>query len=437
MNILLINQQSTQNRGDLAIYQATLRLLEATFPDARIMLTFYDETSAAADLPGYPIYQSLDRWAFTVDAAGRVHFAPRLQRLLDLLRLLLCCLVFRLSGRMPRLFKNPARQATLDAFAAADLVLACGGGYIYDTDVPLGRVARLISFLTWGCFLLGNTLFAVALGKPLVLLPQSIGPLHDPVRLAVVRWIVRHARLSCVREARSEALLQQLAAQRQILALPDLAFGFVGEASAAGRALLDRAGLPLVKASFCVGMTAIDWGGQQPTFVAQAAYEQSLLACIDHITAAGGAVVLFGQCGNAMSVWDDRAMNRRLRECARQPARIILIDELPSPALLQAAYGCMDFFIGTRMHSVILALNAGTPAIAVGYLHKSVGMMEQIGLANYCHDIEHLEPTTLIAAFEQLRAAPAQPQAQAYIALARRRHQALGALLYSIAVAAR
>jgi colanic acid/amylovoran biosynthesis protein len=433
MKILLINQQSTRNRGDMAIYLETLRLLHATFPDAQITLTFFDTETARADLPGYSIVGSLDHWAFAVDAAGMVSFTPLRQRMADLGRLAVAAATFRATGKLPRLFADPQKQETLAAFAAADLVLACGGGYIYDADVPRGLPAQLVSFLTWGVFVLGNFLLALALGKRLALLPQSIGPLRDPVRMWVVRAIVQRASFTAVREQRSLNLLTQLGCAQRALALPDIAFGLTGAPAAEGIALLERAGAGAISAAFRVGITALDWGGQQRTFDAQEAYERSLLTCIDSITAQGGAVVLFGQVVNRAVEWDDRAINRRLRERAAHPERILLIEELPPPDVLQAAYGRMDYFIGTRMHSVILALNAGVPAMAVGYLHKSAGMMEQIGLERHCYDIGALAPETLAEGFARLRADPHQPEAAAYLARARRYKRALGALLGAVA----
>ena len=47
-----------------------------------------------------------------------------------------------------------------------------------------------------------------------------------------------------------------------------------------------------------------------------------------------------------------------------------------------------DMFIGTRMHSNIFALAGGVPTIAISYLHKTTGIMEDLGLSDWVIAIE-------------------------------------------------
>jgi colanic acid/amylovoran biosynthesis protein len=429
MNILLINQNSALNRGDLAIHTETLRIVKTTFPEARIAMTFHEVAPARAAFPCDTIYASLDSWAYQVDSSGKTVLTGRLRRLLYLVTLALGVLIYRIAGYTVRLFPNPAKQSLFEAFAHADLVLACGGGYIYDTVPPGGRIAELISFASWSVFLLGGNLLAVLLGKPLVLLPQSIGPLQDRVKRRVVAWLIRRARLTFVRERESLALLRELGCDQHAIYAPDMAFGMASASADAARAVLEYAGLSRIQPAFCVGMTALDWGAQSRAFEAQPAYEHALLGCIDSITAQSGVVVLIAQCHSPVAAWDDRLVHARLRARARHPDRVLLIDEILSPDLLQAIYGCMDYFIGTRMHSVILSINAGTPALAIGYLHKSRGIMREMGLNDRCYDIGAVTAEQLIAGFERLRDQPTQPLADAYVLWGRRFKQALCPLL--------
>lgn len=433
MNILLVNQSSAVNVGDNAIHAETLRMLERAFPDARIALTFHEPEVAREVFPRHIIRESIESWAYRIGPDGRPLIAPWPNRLADLARLALGVLVFRATQRTPRMFANPQKQSLFETFAAADLVLACGGGYLYDTAAPIGLPRALVSFVTWWIFLMGGFLLPLALGKPLVLLPQSIGPLRDPVRRAVTGWIARRARLTLVRERRSLGLLEELGCATRAICTPDMAFGMQSAPPDAARELLARAGLWEVDAAFRVGVTALDWAGQSGAFAAQQPYERALLACIDAITAEGGAVVLFNQCGGAAAAWDDARVNVRLKEAARHPARVLLVNELLPPELLQAAYGQMDYFIGTRMHSVILALNAGVPALAIGYLHKSQGIMQALGQADRCLDIGAVTPEALIAGFERLRREGGRPSAAAYVAHARRVKRAIGEILRTVA----
>jgi colanic acid/amylovoran biosynthesis protein len=51
----------------------------------------------------------------------------------------------------------------------------------------------------------------------------------------------------------------------------------------------------------------------------------------------------------------------------------------------------MDIFIGTRMHSNIFAVSEGVPVIAIGYQHKTRGIMEMMDLEKWTIEINDLE----------------------------------------------
>jgi colanic acid/amylovoran biosynthesis protein len=386
---------------------------------------FNDTASARAALPGYAIHGAPLTWIAPLDERGRYIFVNRWLRLLYLALLALAALGYRVSGYLPRVFADRRKHALLRAFAAADLVLACGGGYIYAPG-PGDGLSGWFGFMLSGCVL------ALLMSKPLVLLPQSIGPLHDDFQRRAVRWVVCRAALICVRERRSLDLLQQFGCAQRALWLPDMAFG-APSGTVPAQLLLDHADRLATPPAFRVGMTVLNWSGQNFTFTGQAAYEDAMLGCIDALTARGGVVMLFAQCCGPSAAEDDRHVGARLQARAAMPERIFLIAEPLPPPALQAAYGQMEYFIGTRMHSVILALNAGVPALAIGYLHKTSGVLEDLGMANRCYDINTLTAAELIGGFERLRCAGVAPGVAPYLDRARRAKRALAQLIWMLA----
>ena len=111
--------------------------------------------SAAPHFTSTPAPSAED--VYRIDPSGRPLIAPIHERLADLLRLALGALAYRATGAAPRLFARSDKQALFAAFATADMVLACGGGYFYDTVTPTGRLARLVSFFSWSGFVEGIT----------------------------------------------------------------------------------------------------------------------------------------------------------------------------------------------------------------------------------------------------------------------------------------
>jgi colanic acid/amylovoran biosynthesis protein len=423
MNILLLNNHSVLNAGDHAILLETLAVLDTVFPHARVTLAFNDVVTARAAHPRRLIVASPLAHVTRLTPDGESEMAPFDLRRTRAWQLLGAALAVRVRGTLPG---GGARlPAFVRALAEADLVLACGGGYLYAPSAE--------GSFGWFDFTLLGCLMAVLMRKPLVLLPQSFGPLHGLRQKLPVALVARAAALVCARERVSLALLRSLGADKRALLAPDMAFGMNGATPADGEALLARAGLHALRPAYTVGVTALNWAGQNYTFSAQQQYEAALVAAIDTICEDGGAVALFAQCCGPAAAEDDRRVARRLHAAARWPERVTLLAEPLAPPLLQAAYGQVDFFIGTRMHSVILALNAGTPALAVGYLHKTRGMLHEVGLAHHALEIGSVSGNELVAALGRLREAPAQPEVPAYLERARRFKRALPALLQPLA----
>lgn len=422
MKIVILNNHSILNAGDYAILLETLALLEASFPGAQVALVFNDHASARRELPGYRVLESPLSLVAPLTAAGTYAFAPRPRRAAVAASLLLGAMARR--ARLPIAPLPAPQRALISALAEADLVLACGGGYLYAASVE--------ETLGWFGFSVLGMLLTLLLGRPLALLPQSIGPLHGRRQRLVARLIARQARLTCVRERISLQTLQSLGAAGRALITPDLAFGHASAPPDEARALLRRYGMAEAPEGRAIGVTALNWAGQNHTFAAQARYERAITDAIDALTARGDTVAIFAQCCGPSAAEDDRIVARRIGAAARHPARVAVIDEPLPPPLLQAAYGCMDAFVGTRMHSVILAINAGVPAVAIGYLHKTAGVLAEAGLSERALDISSITGEQIVAALDAL-GDPDTSRADAYLQRAARVRRGLPGLLRSAA----
>jgi polysaccharide pyruvyl transferase WcaK-like protein len=61
-----------------------------------------------------------------------------------------------------------------------------------------------------------------------------------------------------------------------------------------------------------------------------------------------------------------------------------------------------DIVVATRFHNVLLALVLNKPAIAISFHHKCSSLMSDMGLAEYCHDINHMNADRLIVQFQSV-----------------------------------
>lgn len=390
MKILILNAHSAQNAGDLAILRESIACMRRAFPGADVTIAMNDDLSGL--LPADAVFVgSFTRWMMRVDARGEWRWRKSLVPLYALL-LILSSLAYRLAGLqlLPRL---PERRELLRAYYAADVVVVIGGGHLY---------ARHAANIAFAWLWLGIAL-AVLMGKPLIFLPQSFGPLPGAIQQGMLRWLLSRGALVVAREYRSLRLLAEIGLRRRVLVLPDLAFAdestdspvlLVPEVAA-----LTTAGQPMI------GLTLMDWQGQNPQFRNQRSYEEAVLALMRHVRERYDArVVLFAQCTGPTAAHDDRLIARRLLAEARSQGidGVYFVDAALSPEQLKVAYERLDLLVATRMHSAIFALSRNVPALAIGYLYKSVGIMEMLGLERHALDIATIDAEALCAAFDVL-----------------------------------
>jgi colanic acid/amylovoran biosynthesis protein len=108
------------------------------------------------------------------------------------------------------------------------------------------------------------------------------------------------------------------------------------------------------------------------------------------------------QVTHAGSGDDDRVIGRRIVARLRRATQARLLEVELRPGQIKGLCGRMRWFVGTRMHSNIFALSMGVPTLAIGYLPKTVGLMETIGLEEWTLPIETLTAYQLEEAFARL-----------------------------------
>jgi colanic acid/amylovoran biosynthesis protein len=389
-HILLINVHSSRNAGDAALTQVTLEQLAEAFPDNHITLAMDDPLSHSGR--GKAI-GSLFTWVTRVGEDGQ----PRWRKagLVWLLPASLAPVITQRLFKRPWYGLTPAGWRNLiQAYLRADLVVSKPGGFLYSS----GRgVTLLVSLYSLALALLA--------GKALYLFPQSIGPFLFGWECRLLRAVLSRARQVMVREPVSAAQLAQCEFSNQGFKLmPDMAFAFQGARREEALDWLKLRGVDPTAGQPLMGMTAINWGGQNPRFSTQGRYESACAAAARYfVNELGGKVVLFPQVTGPLSSQDDRVPARRIAQLAGcEEDTISVIQEAAAPEILKAAYGFMDVFIGTRMHSNIFALSQGVPVIAIGYQHKTSGIARMAGVADWVVEIDKLDDSTLVEMLKRL-----------------------------------
>jgi colanic acid/amylovoran biosynthesis protein len=100
---------------------------------------------------------------------------------------------------------------------------------------------------------------------------------------------------------------------------------------------------------------------------------------------------------------DDRRMIHKIISCISNPLKCVVEDkDLKTEDHIQKVAKCR-YFIGHKTHSVIFALAAGVPLLALAYHPKTIDFMKQFSLEEYAIDDSNLEYAELVSRFNKLR----------------------------------
>ncbi len=378
-DVLVINAHSYRNAGDAALLEVAINQIHQIGKIDNVTVSLDDPYNYVG--PGRPV-GSLITWI-----KRGAHW--RICRLLYLsFAAMVSVLFYKYVGHALFLPMPRGWRETIEAYLRAEVVFTKPGGFLYSSGHGLSFIISTYSMI-----------LALAAGKPLYILPQSIGPLHHQWERLLVRFIFSKARMGFVREPISILELQKCGLQPEKYRLiPDMAFAFpsasLDEAKSWLRDVenidiesLDR---PLM------GITLINWAGQNRNFRFQRRYEDACAAAIHFFLEQwGGQVFFFPQVCGPLEIQDDRIVARRVVNSLSDPDHCILIKNQPPPQIMKALYGFMDIFIATRLHSAIFAWSQEVPTIAISYQPKTIGVAQMLGLEDWVIDIEDVTSDSL------------------------------------------
>jgi colanic acid/amylovoran biosynthesis protein len=418
MRILILNTCSTLNRGDAAIVLGQIRLLQEYCPDAHIAIT---SRTPALDQAFYG--------PMGVEVLSPL--TPALSLYKGLKR--------KLVGGARALASWGDKRRLIQALQRSDLVLSCGGGYFYS-------YRRILPGTTFGQNVI-HVYLAAFLDKPLVFLPQSFGPFGSSLaQRGVSRLLERQNVLKVfAREEVSHRLLHRMLSKNhhsKIALCPDMALyldGNIGQSTLKGE--------PLDLRQPILAINVREWAFPEAGHLISRRLkrEEYLNALTDvarfFIQRYRGSVVVVPQALGPDPSEDDRGICRefcqRVRDCIAESWEVQFREpDTSSLTGFMELLSQVTILIGTRLHSCILALLAGTPAISIGYQYKSQGTLDVLGLGRFNTDINGLSSDWLLAQLEEIMNQRCEIQAEIRQSLSLARTQIdeqVGRLLTSLA----
>ncbi|WP_181435882.1 polysaccharide pyruvyl transferase family protein [Curtobacterium sp. MCSS17_006] len=361
-----MNAYSYKNAGDAAIMLSTARLLRDLGAESVAIASRYDDGDAYGRL-GLPVVPPV----VAFPASGQGSRAVRLAVLL---------------GASVKAIASIASHGKLGAKRLRgdyDTLVIAGGGYMYSSK-------RRFNMSLWHSLL--SVKFGVAALRNVLMMPQSIGPIDRWLDRVVVEWALKDVSV-VVREIRSldassrEPHFDELHVVDDVAFYPGLEFG-----------------APASRGKATLRLVVMDWTwSRSVSAVRFERYVQQMALLADLAAESGYEVVIGGHSSLGEHDQDDVQVARRIQALSRSNPSV---DTNTDVVHLYDEYSNAAIIVGTRLHSCIMALSVGTPAVGLSYQEKTPGVLAGIGHEEFVHSVDNFEPEVLMAQVRALVTAP-------------------------------
>jgi len=371
-SVLLINFHSTVNNGDLATLEMNMSQMRQVFQSPRIRV--------AAQWPEEKYFQNPVGFEPIASAWKLIGFSEKNQAIRQILKYLQA--EYFAKSYIAGSHRNiPAHWVKLfDAYHESDVVAAVTGNQMYTTGKfgwPLPIKIFMVNIAHY-------------MNKPLIIMPQSIGPLRWGWEKKLLSKAYGKAKLIFLRDDVSLRLAREInLPQEKIRFAPDPAFDYSPVDSDVAQGIFKRYGFDFDTPA--MGMTVIPRYGRSVSQDTMAQYYNELARFLKQFHEETGIrVFLFNQVSGPTVFDDDNIGAQKLLALLKDQPWMTYINERFSPGILKACYGLMDLFLATRMHSGIFSLGMGVPVMFIGYHTKAKGMMQSLGLEQWEIDLENV-----------------------------------------------
>lgn len=387
MKILLTHAYTKENKGDAAIISVLLQQLNNAFSAPNIVISILDDATKYKDFEGYRVisnsmYISIYRFRSRI---FKLLYALYIELSLLLWALLYRLFAYSIASILPKSARNIATE-----YLESDLFVPVGGGYLRTRE----GIQENIDLL----FLLNPIIIGTLLRKPVILYTQSVGPFATAFQGWITGAVLNKTQLIFVREDHTMMTLKRIGVKAKlIIRTTDAGFLFTSTKAFQLSTIIENA--ETLQSKTVVGITVRKWLNQE----GQDNFEKAVAQFIDMITEDKNICFLFiPQVTSTTHEDDDRIVANRIVSLVTNKQQVINCTGAYDHYELKKLYGCLDFLVGTRFHSVIFSLTSYVPALAIEYEYKTSGIMNDLDLSEWVIPIEQVTADNLYEKFRQL-----------------------------------
>lgn len=401
---MIVPSSNDVNQGDQALGWETISCIEATGLVDNIALLGSTEAHNSREQPTRALGSTVFSSILNHPRRGRNRPEDRVREgrislilmiinsLIDLTRsqLLLLLAPFPAAAR---LMLNTEQRKTYIAFLDARAVFVRGGGFLHAYG---GLTAPYQMWYSLFYMRLANRLKI-----PVIVMPNSFGPFIGLGVKRQVKNVLSKCAFISARETVSAKALGSLLG-RDVPVYPDLGYFLTPSDPDVGIRICREFGVP-VGEKRCVGLTVRPYrfpGCVDPASSYQR-YLDAFAALVKHVESLGYYPVFITQVSGPSAHETDALAISDL--VGRINCSHAWVDFRGTCRDLKAVYGCMEYVVGTRFHSVVFAQGLQVPSIAVAYGgNKATGIMGDMGLGDYVVPIDQVTGEGLCSMFDRL-----------------------------------
>lgn len=319
-----------------------------------------------------------------------------LQASLDFLRTFWLLSTSNFIRSIGKLFLNRNGKAVYAAFAEADAIYVKGGGFIHS----FGSITDIY----FSYYLLFHIRLAIALGKNVYVLPNSVGPLVNPMARRMTIKTLKRCKLVAVRENISKEFLKGLGVDAQYY--PDFGFYLRPSQKDYSTYLIEH-GVDMGKRKVVITLRPNRFTGMENAHQLYLNYLNGVCKLVQYLVNEDYHVTFFAHTLGPSSHEDDRIAIKDVIErlSVETLSKTSYIEDFNLTCEeVEKIYSYYDYMVGTRFHSVIFSLNVGTPAVAIAYGgNKGKGIMNVLNNDKFSIDMDKILGENLLEKFILLK----------------------------------
>lgn len=373
IKFLLTGTYSSFNKGDAAMQLATAEALKRRWPDCEITIsTPFPKFDAE-------LYKS---YSYSIVTSVR-------RRLIFATLLLVAAHFYSLLNKVGINFNFLISNQEVTAIKNAAVVVDLSGDTITEDYGPHVTYSHLLPLL-----------IAQALNTPTYICAQSIGPFR------ITRWLTKRTLSRCsgisAREKVTFDYLKSLGIpSEKLVQESDMAFLL---SPASHKTIKDIMKQEKIKpARPILGVTVSNIIRDRYNSKQGLGFESFFAGVMDKAVEDMGVDILFlGHVTGPSRDKDDRLIAESVIKHMKHRSNVFLLCGDYSPQELKGLISQCELFLGSRMHSNIGAVSTHVPTLALGYSHKTIGIMSSIGMKKYVLAGGELTEKGVYSALQQL-----------------------------------